>query len=225
MERRTEPELLDREGWDPGELMESLRLVSHANRALGGSRLVARSVAGLGPDATILDVGTGNLDLLRGFSRTKTPRTHHVGVDLHPQIVRVAAERGRSLDSVSVLRGDARHLPFPDNSFDAVVSTLMLHHFDRADSIAVLAEMARVARIRVVVGDLERTPWALLGARVLSRTLWRHNRLTRADGPDSVRRAWTLRELEQLASQASMAEVRITRHFPYGLLLQGTPCP
>lgn len=225
IERRTEPELLDRDGWEVSELTESLRLVSGANRALGGSRLVSRSLAALGPNATVLDVGTGNADLLRGFSKTKTPHTHHVGVDLHPQIVRVAAERGRGMDSVSVLRGDARRLPFPDGSFDAVVSTLMLHHFDREGSIAVLREMGRVARVLVVVGDLERTPWALLGARVLSQTVWRHNRLTRRDGPDSVRRAWTRRELEELAGHAGMEDLRVTRHFPYGILLRGAPCP
>lgn len=223
LDRRTEPELLDRSGWDIGELTESLRLISNVNRTLGGSRLVARALAGLGPAATLLDVGTGNADLLGDLSGSKRPRTHHVGVDLHPQIVRVAARRRRSMDSVSVLQADALRLPFADNSFDAVVSTLMLHHFNRADSIVVLREMCRVARTRVVVADLERTAWALFGARVLSRTLWRHNQLTRSDGPLSVQRAWTRSELEDLAAQTRLGDVSVTRHFPYGLILTGSP--
>lgn len=223
IDRRSDEELLDRPGWDVDELTESLRLISNVNRTLGGSRLVSQALAGLGSDATLLDVGTGNGDLLSDLCGSKKRHTHHVGVDLHPQIVRVAERRGRTMDSVSVLRADALHLPFADNSFDAVVSTLMLHHFDGPGSIGVLKEMARVALRQVVVADLERTPWALFGARVLSRTVWRHNRLTRLDGPLSVQRAWTRRELADIAAHAGLAGVRVTRHFPYGLILNGSP--
>lgn len=223
IEQRSQEELLDQPGWDDDELRESLRLISNVNRTLGGSRLVSEALAGLGSDATLLDVGTGNADLLGDLGRNKKRHTHHVGVDLHPQIVRMAERRGRTMDSVSVLRADAQRLPFADNSFDAVVSTLMLHHFDGPGSITVLKEMARVARRKVVVADLERTPWALFGARILSRTVWRHNRLTRLDGPLSVQRAWTRRELSDIAAHSGLARVRVTRHFPYGLVLDGTP--
>ena len=56
---------------------------------------------------------------------------------------------------VEAVQGYAEDLPFPDNSFDAVLSRLAPHHFqDRAKAVA---EMARVAKPggHVAVIDLE----------------------------------------------------------------------
>jgi SAM-dependent methyltransferase len=46
---------------------------------------------------------------------------------------------------------DVEHLPFADDSFDAVASRLAAHHFP--DVLGALKEMARVARSRVVICD------------------------------------------------------------------------
>jgi len=50
-------------------------------------------------------------------------------------------------DRVEVLDGDARELPFPDGSFDLVVSNLALHNIRDTDERAVaLREAVRVLR-------------------------------------------------------------------------------
>jgi ubiquinone/menaquinone biosynthesis C-methylase UbiE len=47
-------------------------------------------------------------------------------------------------DDVQV--ADARSLPFPDKSFDVVVSINTVHNLDRVDCIRALSEIERVAR-------------------------------------------------------------------------------
>ena len=57
----------------------------------------------------------------------------------------------------------AEHLPFADSSFDLVVTRIAPHHFD--DIALAVAEMARVARDRVIVED----------------TLWKSERVEEAE--------------------------------------------
>ena len=120
-------------------------------------RVVAHSVADA---ADVLDVGTGTGKLARAVAHLN-PRACVVGVDLTFQMLRVASStRCRA-------QADALSLPFPDASFDAVVSAFVLRNL--ADVPAGLAEQARVLRPggRLVV--LETTP----GPRGVLRLLYR----------------------------------------------------
>jgi SAM-dependent methyltransferase len=58
------------------------------------------------------------------------------------------------------VRGTAEALPFEDGSFDAAMAIITVHHW--ADPAAGLAEMARVARRRVVVLSFDPAPLAEL---------------------------------------------------------------
>ncbi len=230
--RSLEPELLDEEGHDVDELAESLVQVAQVNSWLGGDRSLRRHLARLPsrvmPEHTprtrairVLDVGTGNgetlVRLLRWAGRFDE-RWTGVGVDRSAATVRIAADRG-----TPVVQADGLALPFPDCSFDAVFCCLTLHHFDDDGARALLREMGRVARSLVLVSDLERSRLHYGGARVLAETLWRGNRLTRADGPHSVLRAFTRHEMEALGRSAGLSEVRVERFLPWRLLLSAAP--
>lgn len=55
--------------------------------------------------------------------------------------------------------GDCRRLPFPDGSFDAVISINTIHNVDRADCVRALEEIQRLSRGRAYVQvDSYRTP-------------------------------------------------------------------
>jgi hypothetical protein len=66
--------------------------------------------------------------------------------------------------------------------------------------------MARVARRGVIVNDLSRGRLALAGARVMTSLLTRH-RLTRHDGPLSVQRAYTIKEMRAFIVVAGLRPV------------------
>lgn len=69
-----------------------------------------------------------------------------------------------------------------------------------------LAEMCRVARMGIVINDLRRGPlaYAVTGALVLGLTRARY---TRHDGLASARRAYSLRELDELLHAAGLQTV------------------
>jgi SAM-dependent methyltransferase len=105
---------------------------------------VAMAVPG---GARVLEVGCGPGQL--SFRMARRHGLDVTGLDLDPAMIdRARANAGRASDSnqrqPSFVVGDAASLPFPDASFDVVVSTLSLHHW--ADPTAGLSEIRRVLR-------------------------------------------------------------------------------
>jgi SAM-dependent methyltransferase len=128
-----------------------------------GPRLVA--ACEIGPGMRVLDVaaGTGNASIPaaeRGASVTAS--------DLTPELLEAGRHRaeatGLELDWVEA---DAEHLPFEDESFDVVMSSIgamfASHHQEVAD------ELVRVCRPGGTVGLLSWTPEGMIGS--LFRTM------------------------------------------------------
>jgi SAM-dependent methyltransferase len=91
----------------------------------------------LGGAATVLNVGAG--------AGSYEPSDRRV-VAVEPS--RVMIEQ-RPRDSAPVVQAVAESLPFADNSFDAAMAVLTLHHWNEAG--AGLAELDRVARARILL--------------------------------------------------------------------------
>lgn len=221
--RSLRPEILDGPVENVRELERSLAHVAQVNRWLGGTRSLRRHLAPLlrrRSPLEILDVGTGNGATMREIGAWASARGapwHMTGLELSAAVARIAV-RGAG---ARIVRGDALRLPFRDDAFDAAACTLTLHHFDDHAAVCLLREMARVSRELVLVSDLERTLPNYLGARLLALTLWSTNRITRNDGPLSVLRSFTLDELEQVGKDAGLRDVRVRRHAPWRLVLEG----
>jgi ubiquinone/menaquinone biosynthesis C-methylase UbiE len=108
----------------------------------------------LGHDVLEIGVGSGSVaqQVLSG-----APELAWTAIDIDPQMTQAATTRLRGFAGASVRTADATAMPFPDHSFDSVVSCLMLHHI--IDWERAVAETARVLRPGgVFVGyDLTRT--------------------------------------------------------------------
>ena len=92
----------------------------------------------------VLEIGSGSgamaAELLRRF-----PDMRLTASDYDDSMVDVARDRLRDFGArVEVRQADSRQLPFPDESFDAVLSFIMLHHV--IDWEKALAEAVRVLR-------------------------------------------------------------------------------
>lgn len=200
--RSVEPELLDQGLLRPAELATNLSDLARLNRLPGGAAASIDAVATLldGAPGRILDVGTGSADIplrmaARGWSA--------VALDSDPEVLAVARQAAADEPAVEVVAGDGRSLPFPDASFDVAHCSLLIHHLDAAGAIAVLREMRRVARRGIVVNDLRRGWLPLLATAVGVAALGRC-RATRHDGLLSVRRAYTVPELDELLVAAGL---------------------
>lgn len=211
---------MDADGFDREVMAAALHRVGGFTRTFGGVRAVRRQVRAH-PGASVLDVGAGDLSLLDSIAAGgETSGAPWVGVDSHADVVGVAGRAADRGGRAYALRADGRALPFRDNSFDVVVSTLTLHHLDDEGAIDLLAEMGRVARVRVFVWDLERSVVALGGALALASTVWRRDPLVRYDAPLSVRRAFTSAELTRTARRAGLRGATVRRAWPARLVLE-----
>jgi ubiquinone/menaquinone biosynthesis C-methylase UbiE len=141
-----------------------------------------------------------------------------VGLEYNGRAAQALREESRGWPEIRALQGDALALPFGDGAFDYVFCSLLTHHFREEQGAAILREMRRVARRRVVVLDLHRHPVAYYFYTTAGR-LFLRNRLVRSDGALSILRSFTPAELQRVAAQAGWPDSRIERHFPYRLVL------
>jgi ubiquinone/menaquinone biosynthesis C-methylase UbiE len=159
--------------------------------AFGGRRgRVYRQIvalAGVGDGDAVLDVGCSGGYLARKLASAVGPSGRVVGID--PSEAAIAYARRRAAGTEKFTVGVAQRLEFPDAAFDAVTSTLALHHVPARQRAAALAEMHRVTkpggRLLIADFDAERMP------------------LMRHPGSSRTRRAVaTVGSLQDLAAEA-----------------------
>lgn len=172
----------------------------------------------------ILDLGTASADI--PIALVQWARQHRIAfeitaVDLHPTAIETARKATENLPEITVMQGDALSLPFADQSFDFVISSMTMHHLRDDEAIRLLREMVRMSRRALLVNDLERHPLAWLGIRSLG-ILTGKGKVFRNDAPLSVLRGFTRSELEALGKQAGLTSMRLHHWRPYRWVLVWT---
>jgi ubiquinone/menaquinone biosynthesis C-methylase UbiE len=123
----------------------------------------------------VIDVGCGT-----GLFREAAGDRPWTGLDRDAHALSVAKRRIRRGDAL--VEGDAVHLPFGDGAFAAAVCHGVLHHAHDVEARAILAEIARVTRDRVVIADLISD-----GAGLPTRFFYALDRGTRVRGAAALR--------------------------------------
>jgi ubiquinone/menaquinone biosynthesis C-methylase UbiE len=130
-------------------------------------KLVAEHVTRYCRAGRILDIGTGPGWLLLALGQLLL-ELELVGVDISPAMIATARQNMKREGcgmAIELKVAGAETLPFPENAFDAVVSTGSLHHWK--DPITALNEVHRVLKIGgyALVYDLvRRLPPTVAGA-------------------------------------------------------------
>lgn len=132
---------------------QQTRLFSDTDAVFAARQPTVPWLEPLTPDMIVLDVACG----AGHVAELAAPRVRQVvGLDVTPELLRIAARRLRDAGVANVLlqEGNAARLPFLSASFDLVYCQAALHHFP--DPRPYVAEMARVCRPggRVVVSDM-----------------------------------------------------------------------
>jgi ubiquinone/menaquinone biosynthesis C-methylase UbiE len=220
MDRRTDAlELLDGPLDDPAALSANLRDLRRINRWLGGVRLSADAIEALAAhreQLTVLDVGTGGADIPLALLARATQRGRGlaiVGIDSRPEVLAAAIVARPAVATTTGLElrvSDGQALPYADQSFDVVHASLVIHHLPSEAAVPLLREMGRIARLGVVVNDLDRSRSGWIGAWLIGHLLT-GNRYTRHDAPLSVLRAYRVDEMKGLLRAAGLTPVRTLR--------------
>lgn len=209
-ERVDTPELLDEHGAPRPDMERSLRDLRRINRFLGGIRIYRKMVRRFAPFRSILDLGAGTADLLESVDASL-----RVALDIKIDHLRYL----RHGTTVRAVVADAMRLPFRERSIDVITSAHFFHHFSEEENVKIATESLRVARKGVAFNDTRRHYIPLLVISLLG-ALRLVGRITRYDGPASVRRAYTPAEAASIGRRVT-DRVSIVRTFPYrfGLLL------
>lgn len=118
--------------------------------------------------STLLDVACGTGTQLLELAK----RGHRVtGIDLSPDMLGKAKKKLQGYSNTSLRCGDATHMPFPNNTFDASLISFSLHDMPEDVGIAILQEMKRVTKKggEIVLVDYvthKKNPMSLLTHRV-----------------------------------------------------------
>jgi len=98
------------------------------------------------PGWRVLDLacGTGTLTLM---AKQQEPAAIIIGLDGDPQILKIARGKAQKAGlDIDFRQGLSYELPFPDHSFDCVLSSLFFHHLQPDQKDKTCRELARILR-------------------------------------------------------------------------------
>ena len=118
-------------------------------------------LAGLKPGESVLDVGCGTGTLAILATRYVGPSGRVDGIDPSSEMIARATQKAAKAGAdVTFRTGFVQALPYPDDQYDVVLSTLMMHHLPRAARHECAREIRRVLKPggRVLVVDFGARP-------------------------------------------------------------------
>ncbi len=219
MQRKVIPELLDDDLGTAAEIAASLVDLRHINTWFGGIGTTVALLEQVGEETrsnrlSVLEVGAGSGDLPVSAARTLAGKGRDVRVTLLDRKWSHLPRNG-----VASVAGDALALPFSDGAFDVVSSSLFAHHLEPEELRRFAGEAMRVCRRAVLINDLIRSRlhlWLVYAGLPLFRSP-----ITWHDAPASVRRAYTMDEMQQLLRDVPAERMTVSRRYLYrmGVLL------
>ena len=136
-------------------------------------------LAALSAGERALDVGCGTGSLAVALKASAGPTGSVHGIDASQEMIKVARHNAsRAGVDLNFQVGLAEAIPFPNGTFDLVVSQLAIHHLPDDLKQSAFAEMYRVLKSdgRCLIIDFEppkSVPWRLVARIVLGREMMR----------------------------------------------------
>ena len=143
MKRTVEPEVMD-----TVEAAEAYDAMEHGEV---DQAFVDRVIALGAESGHFLDVGTGPAQIPILLAQ-RCPHIQITAIDLSREMLKIANKHVADnflTDRITLELVDAKSLPYPDNTFDGLISNSIVHHIH--DSLAALKEMGRVMKPSGVV--------------------------------------------------------------------------
>ena len=223
--RSTEIELMDAPETTPEDYARALADLAAVNRVTFTHRPVIGFLDAAtrdwprGTTLSVLDVASGQGDLLRAIHRWGTKRgfvLQLAGVDLNPaSAVQAAAATPAEMQIAWHTADVFDYVPQPRPDF--IVSSQFTHHLDDDSVVAFLQWLSRTAGRGWFIADLHRHWLPYYGFRLLAYAMFWH-RIVRIDGTISIARGFTANDWRRLLAESGLqAEVHWHLMFRHGI--------
>ena len=147
--------IVEQEVMDTAEAAEAYDAMAHGEV---DNAFVERVLALGAKDGHFLDVGTGPAQIPILLAQ-RCPDIRITAIDLSEEMLNIAKRHVAAAElaaRITLEHVDAKALPYPDNTFDGLISNSIVHHIH--DSLRALQEMSRVVKPEglVLIRDLVR---------------------------------------------------------------------
>jgi SAM-dependent methyltransferase len=152
----------------------------------------------------VLDVGAGACDIplwMAGEAKRRGISLHITCLDHDPRVVDYARRIVGDHPALSVAEGSVLNLDGNDR-FDYIMGNHLLHHLSDGEIDRFLDVTHRLCRRRLLVNDLIRSRWSLVGYHLFASVFFR-NSFAREDGKLSIRRGFLADELERFLQRSA----------------------
>lgn len=204
MKRSREKEWMDLGRYTSSEYEDALYQLNRIGRYLGGNRATFWAFNQIETPCSILDVGCGG----GFFTRLLAERYPHVmGCDISQEAISFAKRHPSSAKFLCT----SQILPA-----NVITATLVCHHMSDEALIRFLKETNAKAKSAVILNDLQRSRFALIGFWIISKLFFR-NRMVQHDGLLSIRRSLTRKEWSHFlqAAEIPLDRCSITWHWAF----------
>ena len=188
------------------ELEQDLRSIRQLNRWFGSHRLVrffVRRWIRPGDNVRVADLASGSGDIPRLIvdrARKIGARVEIIALDRQSATLEIARKLSGDYPEISFVEADILEFK-PSDEYDLVLCSLALHHFSNEDAVRVLRRCRKLSHKFVLVSDLRRSWFGMIGVYLLTALIFRAA-MTRYDARLSMARAFSFAELDDLARRA-----------------------
>jgi len=219
-QRSEQSEWMDDPDASPADLGSAFQDIEQVNRRLGGKKSMksllkhAASLKLINSTTEIIDVGSAGGDLTHFIATELRGNGNPVkGIDRNPEAYEFARKKFKapnlSFQCADVLKKNS----YPSENY-VVSSALFLHHFSESELVKLLTFWKKQNAKALLINDLQRTPMAYYGFRIISRLL-NFSPMATFDGAISVLSGFTHRELTSLFNATGWNILHMRKSFPY----------
>lgn len=200
-------EHLDEPNLDRESYRKAYLDINRCNTLLGGTAITLKAIRKLmnnhpKESYTIFDMGCGDGHMLRSIAdafENEAVALRLVGIDLEEEIVNIAREASSSYTSIQFKKADILTMDRIEGC-DILLCTLTMHHFKEKDILKFIKKFSELARLGIIINDLERSKLAYYLFKIFS-FFFVKSTIAKEDGLTSIQKGFRKPELRQMATQ------------------------
>ena len=215
---RTEStEIMDNFAMEGEILSDALDKIASINQFLGGNTITIDGIKKLLHNKdksityTIIDIGCGNGDMLRKIADFGIQNNYIFnlkGIDANQFTINYAKQLSDLYPNIAYNCINIFEKKFDQIKYDISLLTLTLHHFSEDEIVSFLNKTYNIAKIGIVINDLQRSKIAYRLFQILA-FVCRLNKMSREDGLVSILRGFKKQDLINYSRKLKFTNFKI----------------